>query len=79
MAASADTLVAALLLAATTSPAPIDILGRTSFVAVIGLASWWLTGRAGVGRAPTARYLPPPVGTHHAQPGRGPAGASCEP
>jgi hypothetical protein len=64
MAASADTLVAALLLAVTAPPAPIDILGRVSFLAVIGLASWWLTGRAGVGRAPTARYLPPPVGTH---------------
>jgi hypothetical protein len=66
MAASADTLVAALLLVVTTPPAPIDILGWVSFVAVIGLASWWLTGRAGVGRAPTARYLRPPVGTHNA-------------
>jgi hypothetical protein len=55
MAASANAVVAALLLTVATTPAPIEILGRVSFVAFTGLASWWLTGRAGVGRAPTAR------------------------
>jgi hypothetical protein len=55
MAAFADAVVAALLLTVATTPEPITILGRISAVAFAALASWWLTGRLGVGRAPTAR------------------------
>ena len=61
--ASASTLAAALLLTVIGLPAPINLLWRASFLAFVGLVSWWVTGRLGIGRETTDRYSSAPVGT----------------
>jgi hypothetical protein len=59
-AAFADAVAAALLLLAAVGPrAPADFVQPALWVASVGLASWWITGRHGVGRAPAAPSRPP--------------------
>ena len=57
LAAFAVALVAALLLTVVGPQAAFDILRRLSFVAFVGLVSWWIAGRLGIGRSPTPDIL----------------------
>jgi hypothetical protein len=52
-AAFADAVVAALLLTVVGPQGPVDLVQRVSWVVSVGLMSWWITGRLGVGRDPS--------------------------
>jgi hypothetical protein len=61
-AAFADAAAAAFLLLAAVGPQdPADLVQPALWVASVGLASWWITGRLGVGGAPAAPS-PSPAG-----------------
>jgi hypothetical protein len=52
-AAFADAVATALLLLTVVGPqGPIDLVRWVSWVVSVGLVSWWITGRLGVGRDP---------------------------
>jgi hypothetical protein len=52
-AAFADAVVAALLPTVVGLQGPGDLVGRVSLVVGVGLTSWWIAGRLGVGRDPS--------------------------
>jgi hypothetical protein len=57
LAAFADAVVVALLLTVVRPQGPGDLIWWVSWVVSVGLTSWWITGRLGVGRnhSPFAR------------------------
>jgi hypothetical protein len=60
-AAFADVVVAALMLTLVGPQGPVDLVRRVSWVVGVGLVSWWIAGRLGVGRDPSPPHSRPPV------------------
>jgi hypothetical protein len=40
---------------------PVDLVRRVSWVVGVGLVSWWIAGRLGVGRDPSPPHSRPPL------------------